>query len=784
MSGQLGRRDFLGVAAAGGAAASLALTASPSAKKLLEMLRLMRRIRHFEERLTGLYRYESYLKKSDLAGDMYDFASKGVIAGAVHLYIGEEAVAVGMCAALERDDYVTSTHRGHGHALPGGRLRSDDGRALRQDRLQPGHGGSMHIFPRSWDRSAPTGIVGGNIPVATGAGLACKFSGNGQVAVAFFGEGATNNGTFHEALNMAACGSCRWSSSARTTSTPPRPRPPSPWPRPTSPIAALATAFPARSSTVRTCWPSCAAVERPWRARAPARGPTLLECKTYRFTSHAGAGQGKHDNPEEPKKWLKRDPIALLEKKLRDDGLMTAAEQETLKQQTIAEVEEAVTFAKQSPFPAPATCPSTRIPTPWRNAFSSEHHHARVELYPGDQRSDPEEMKAATRRSSRSARTSARCGPRGAVEAAPEEPHLADAHLGVGLRGAVDRRGDHRAAADRGHHVLRFRERVHGPHREPGRQDPPHVGRADQSADGDSHPGGAGTREGGHHSGSLESWFVHAPGLKVVMPSDPYDAKGLMKSAIRDDGPVVYIQHRILHRLSKGQCPEGEWLVPLGKAAVKRAGSDITVVGISVGVMKALEAADSLAGKISVEVVDPRTLVPLDIDTILASVRKTGHLLVVHERAPAGRRGGRDRAAGGGARLRPAEEAAQGVGLRQHGHALQSTPGGCLPAAAGRHRQRDPPDARLTPGRAGRKAQTFEGLQLRFVRPPLWGRGGHDQRHGPEKRNFLGVSRHAATIADHSAFTVEDFRGGRRRRLRCRASCPHGRGPEKGPTAS
>jgi len=150
-------------------------------------------------------------------------------------------------------------------------------------------------------------------------------------------------------------------------------------------------------------------------------------------------------------------------------------------------------------------------------------------------------------------------------------------------------------------------------------------------------PAGAGTREGGHHSGSLESWFMHSPGLKVVMPSDPYDAKGLMKSAIRDDGPVIYIQNRILHRLSKQQCPEGEWLVPLGKAAVKRAGADITVVGISVGVMKALEAAEKLAGKISVEVVDPRTLVPLDIETILASVKKTRHLLVVHD-AP--RRGG------------------------------------------------------------------------------------------------------------------------------------------------
>jgi len=143
-------------------------------------------------------------------------------------------------------------------------------------------------------------------------------------------------------------------------------------------------------------------------------------------------------------------------------------------------------------------------------------------------------------------------------------------------------------------------------------------------------PAGAGTREGGHHSQSLESWFVHTPGLKVVMPSTPYDAKGLMKSSIRDDGPVVYIQHRLLHPIRQ-PVPEGEWVVPLGKAEVKREGSDITVVAISFAVHKALEAAEELEGEIDVEVVDPRTLVPLDLDTILQSVRKTSRLLVVHE---------------------------------------------------------------------------------------------------------------------------------------------------------
>lgn len=143
-------------------------------------------------------------------------------------------------------------------------------------------------------------------------------------------------------------------------------------------------------------------------------------------------------------------------------------------------------------------------------------------------------------------------------------------------------------------------------------------------------PAGCGTREGAHHSQSLEAWFVHTPGLKLVMPSTPADAKGLMKSSIRDDGPVIFIQHRLLHPLT-GHVPDGEHLVPLGKADVKRQGSDITVVATSYAVVKALQAAEALDGEVSVEVVDPRSLVPLDMDTILASVRKTRRLLVVHE---------------------------------------------------------------------------------------------------------------------------------------------------------
>lgn len=143
--------------------------------------------------------------------------------------------------------------------------------------------------------------------------------------------------------------------------------------------------------------------------------------------------------------------------------------------------------------------------------------------------------------------------------------------------------------------------------------------------------GGVGNSNGSQHSQSLEAWFVHTPGLKVVMPSTPYDAKGLLKAAIRDDGPVIFIEHKGLYT-TKGQVPEGEYIVDLGKADIKRSGRDVTIVAYSRAVATALEAARILAEHgIEVEVVDPRSLVPLDIETIISSVRKTKRVVIVHE---------------------------------------------------------------------------------------------------------------------------------------------------------
>lgn len=146
--------------------------------------------------------------------------------------------------------------------------------------------------------------------------------------------------------------------------------------------------------------------------------------------------------------------------------------------------------------------------------------------------------------------------------------------------------------------------------------------------------GGAGRRNSSQHSQSLENWFVNVPGLITVMPSTPYDVKGLLKSAVRNDNPVVFIEHKALY-FEKGEVPEEEYLVPLGQADVKRTGTDLTIIATSWMVLFALRAADQLqAAGISCEVVDPRTLWPLDTETLVQSVKKTARCLVVTE-APA-----------------------------------------------------------------------------------------------------------------------------------------------------
>ena len=152
--------------------------------------------------------------------------------------------------------------------------------------------------------------------------------------------------------------------------------------------------------------------------------------------------------------------------------------------------------------------------------------------------------------------------------------------------------------------------------------------------------GGSGNGLAGQHSQSLEALFYHIPGLRLVMPSTPYDAKGLLKASIRDDDPVIFIEHKLLYT-TEGEVPDGDYVVPLGRADVKRAGADVTIVTYSYMTLKCLEAAERLAAEgIEAEVIDLRTLAPLDIDCVLDSVRKTGRMVIVHEACERGGVGG------------------------------------------------------------------------------------------------------------------------------------------------
>jgi pyruvate/2-oxoglutarate/acetoin dehydrogenase E1 component len=148
---------------------------------------------------------------------------------------------------------------------------------------------------------------------------------------------------------------------------------------------------------------------------------------------------------------------------------------------------------------------------------------------------------------------------------------------------------------------------------------------------------GAGRGIAAQHSQSLEAWFMHIPGIKVAIPATPYDAKGLLKTAIRDDNPVMFLEHKMLYA-TKGPVPEEEYVIPFGQADVKREGSDVTLIGLHTMIPKGLAAAEKLAAEgVEVEVIDPRTLVPLDVETIVNSVKKTGRVVIAHE---AVRRGG------------------------------------------------------------------------------------------------------------------------------------------------
>src|SRR5262252_3851045 len=305
--------------------------------KQREMLRQMLMIRRFEERASSDY----------LAGRIY---------GVVHCYIGEEAVAVGVCTALGPGDRIISTHRGHGHCIAKG---ADLDRMMaelygREAGYCKGKGGSMHIADFGIGMLGANGIVAGGLAIVTGAGLAAQMESKGGVAVSFFGDGASNAGPFHECLNIAAawklpmiyvCENNMYAAQTAAAVT-----------HALSDVAAKAAGYGIPGVVVdgndifAVYQAANTAVER---ARSGG-GPSLIECKTYRWRAHTERrGQPDPRDSAEREAWMRKDPIARLERQLKDQGELDDAGLRGIEREIIAALETAVAFAEASPFPLP-----------------------------------------------------------------------------------------------------------------------------------------------------------------------------------------------------------------------------------------------------------------------------------------------------------------------------------------------------------------------------------------------------------------------------------------------
>jgi len=583
-------------------------------ERLAEMYELMVRIRAFEQKAYELFQLDKVM-------------------GAIHLSIGQEACAVGEILALDDCDYILTTHRGHGHCIVrGASIEKMFAELLgRTTGYCKGKGGSMHIAHMELGICGANGIVGGGLPISAGVGLASLLKGDKSVTLCIFGEGASNQGAFHEALNLAAlwkvpvvyvCENNQYAVSTRTQDA-----------CATRSVACRASAYGIEGITVdgNDVEAVYAVVSEAVAKARAGGGPTLVECITYRIMGHF-AGDPCHYRPaEETQAWAeKNDPIKRLAQKINVDV-------EAVAERVNKEITAAAEAAEADPLPsveevatdvyAECTIPDTEPAEKGERVIT--YREAINEALRFEMEADPDVFMVGEdvgRHGGAFAVTKGlyeQFGPERVRDTPISEAAIIGTANGSAIRGmrpvAEIMYSDfmticmdqicNQAAKMRymfgGNIRLALTVRA---------------------------PGGSGGRgNAAQHSQSLEAWFAHVPGLKVVTPATPFDAKGMLSAAIRDDNPVLYLEHKVLYN-TEGPVPEGRYMIPLGKGEVKRVGRDVTVVAYARMVLRALAAAERASGEgIEVEVVDPRSLVPLDVDIIVESVKKTGRVIIVEE---------------------------------------------------------------------------------------------------------------------------------------------------------
>lgn len=593
--------------------------------------------------LLRLYEQMVLLRRFELAAQVA--CRKGETPGFLHLYVGEEATAVGVCAHLKRTDWITSTHRGHGHALAKGMSPNTLMAELygKRDGCCGGRGGTMHLYDRASGLFGTNGLVGGGLPSAVGVGIAAKVKKNDGLGVAFFGDGATNHAAFHESLNFAGVQKAQTvfvcENNLYATATP----------------LSMATLNPEIATRAAAYGIAGVAVDgndviAVWQVMKSAAdrarrgdGPTLIESKTYRTVAHheGDTVTGTYRTQAEVDTWAKRDPIRILaDRMVKEFKIAKPADLEEIDAKIDRIVQASIEFARNSPEPDPATVdrhiyaepinppaalalPPSNVPTTTTSWLDAVRDGLAEEM-----RRDPHIVyfgEGTGERGGTFAHTKGlyqEFGSHRMVDTPISELGFTGASLGasaVGVRCVADLMFADFIFEAGGQVVLQAAKLRYMSN---GQMSAPMVIRVGA---------GAVRSAGPHHSGMYHPVWAHIPGLIVCVPATPADAKGLMKTALRAGDPVLMLEPKGLFA-SKGEVPAGDHVVPFGVARIARSGTDLTIAAAGQMVHRALEAADLLAGEgVSCEVIDIRTIQPLDVDTVAASVRKTGRLLVADE---------------------------------------------------------------------------------------------------------------------------------------------------------
>lgn len=588
---------------------------------VLELLRAMIRIRRFEDKCAELYTREK-------------------IRGFLHLYDGEEAVAAGVIPVLGPEDRIVATYREHGHALArgvpmGAAMAEMYGKA---NGCSGGRGGSMHLFDASRNFYGGNAIVGGGLPLAAGLGLADRMTGAKTVTACFFGEGAVAEGEFHEAMNLAelwdlpvlwVCennGYAMGSAIARTESV--------------TDISAKAACYGIESEPVDGM--DVVAVEAAAR-RAVAKiretgRPYFLECRTYRFRAHSMFDAQLYRDKAEVDDWRKKGPILRFQGWLLENGLIHPEDVKKIEAEADAEIAEAVEFAEKGDWepiedlarhvmseerPAPPSPPALSketVETTYRECVKQ----AIREAMSGDDRVFlmGEDVGAYGGCYAVSKGLMDEFGGDRIRDTPLSESGFTGAGIGAaaaGLRPIVELMTVNFSflALDQ---ILNTAATIR--HMSGGQFGAPVVIRMAT---------GAGKQLAAQHSHSLEGWYAHIPGLRVLAPATLEDARGMLLTALQEPDPVLIFENVMLYNMP-GKIAKNAGAVEIDKAAVRREGKDISLITYGGSLHKTLQAAEALAKDgIEAEVIDLRTLRPLDEETILASVAKTRRAVVVDE---------------------------------------------------------------------------------------------------------------------------------------------------------